>query len=357
MTIVNTWTQEFSYFPNIKRINHNKTQTMTVFQSISTNKIRILVNNQYGRLPLEIKSIKIIVADKTYDIKYNKKTSFSIAAKQSIWSDWLTVHLMENSYFKIQITAFNRSIHTLGSTISSDIISCDNYQSGETSYFFGVSAIQADTSSLIEKLAFFGDSLTNQGTFTDALSKVMSKENIVTANYGISGNRLLHKGNSTSKWSSSFGPAGIDRFQKMIDEFCPNTIVLLEGTNDLMQPGTGTPLKELPTGEEYIAGLKGIEKTCQKNNIKLICLTIPPFKGSIIDGIAAWNPDKENIRIQINNYILEIPHSIDLATFVSNDEQTQLSDEFDCGDHAHFSKAGGKLIAQFLENSLNGLYV
>ena len=357
MTIVNTWTHEFSYYPNIKHINRNKTQTTTVFQPIVANKIRLLINNQYGKIPLEIKSIKIIVNEESYDIKFNNNSSFSIASKQCQWSDWLPVHIADNSYFKIEIRSFNHNIHTLGSTISNNIINCDNYFDGETSFFFGVSAIQTDTDALVNKVAFFGDSLTNQGRYTATLAKEMSKENTVTANYGLSGNRLLHKGNSDSKWSNSFGPAGIDRFQKMINEFTPNTIVLLEGTNDLMQPGAGTPISELPTVDEFISGLKKIEQMCQSNNIKLICLTIPPFQDAKIDGRETWNPDKENLRTKINDYILSLTNTIDLATFVCDDSQKKLSPEFDCGDHAHFSEEGGKVIAQFLNNSINGEYI
>lgn len=357
MTIINTWTKEFSYFPNIKHINHGKTQTMTIFQTLATDKIRLLVNNQYGKIPLEIKSIQIVVNGKYSDVTMNNHNSFSIAAKQKMWSDWLPIQLSSNSTFDIEIRSFNHSIHTLGSTISTELADSDNYIDGDNHFFYGVSAVQSNTDELVNKVAFFGDSLTNQGRFTSPLAKLLANENTVTANYGISGNRLLHKGNSTSKWSSSFGPAGIDRFEKMIDEFQPNTVILLEGTNDLMLPGTGTPTSELPTVDEMVAGYKTIVQYCHKNNIELICLTIPPFQGAILDGHDAWSSEKENLRIKINDFILSLTNTVDLATFVCDDSQKKLAKEFDCGDQAHFSDDGGKSIARFLENSLNGEYI
>ncbi|WP_334329257.1 GDSL-type esterase/lipase family protein [Companilactobacillus sp. HBUAS59699] len=357
MAIINTWTKEFSYFPNIKHINHGGTQNITVFQPLATSRIRLLVNNQYGKIPLEIKSIKVIADDKTYDITMNNNTSFSVASKQSLWSDWLPINLISKSLLTIEIKSFNHSIHTLGSTICTDLVDSDNYIDGDNHFFYGVSAIQADTDQIANKVAFFGDSLTNQGRFTSPLAKILAGENTVTANYGISGNRLLHKGNSTSKWSNSFGPAGIDRFEKMIDEFHPNTVILLEGTNDLLLPGTGTPTSELPTVEDMIDGYNKIAQYCEANNIELICLTIPPFQGTIIDGHDAWSSEKEALRTQINDFILSLTNTVDLATFVCDDSQKKLAKEFDCGDHAHFSESGGNLIAQFLENSLNGEYI
>ncbi|WP_125588072.1 SGNH/GDSL hydrolase family protein [Companilactobacillus jidongensis] len=357
MTIINTWTKEFSYFPNIKHINHGKAQTITVFQPLAADRIRLLINNQFGRIPLEIKSIKIIVNDNDYDLTMNNNTSFSIASKRCLWSDWLPIHLKGNSTFDIEIRSYNHSIHTLGSTISTELADSNNYIDGDNRFFYGVSAVQSDTDELVNKIAFFGDSLTNQGRFTAPLAKLLSQENTVTANYGISGNRLLHKGNSTSIWSNSFGPAGVNRFEKMINEFNPNTVILLEGTNDLLLPGTGTPTSELPSVQNMMDGYKKIEQYCNDSNVKLICLTLPPFQGAIIDGHDAWSSEKEALRTEINDFILSLTNTIDLATFVCDDSQKKLAKEFDSGDHTHFSDDGGKLIAQFLETSLSGEYI
>lgn len=357
MTIINTWTKEFSYFPNIKHINHGKSQIITIYQPLATDKIRMLINNEYGKIPLEIKSLKIVDNNNQYELTMNNRSSFSVAAKQKLWSDWLPIQLLGNSTFNVEIQSYNHSIHTLGSTISTELVGSDNYIDGDNHFIYGISAVQSNVDELVNKIAFFGDSLTNQGRFTSPLAKQLAKENTVTANYGISGNRLLRKGNSSSKWSSSFGPAGVDRFEKMIKEFDPNTVILLEGTNDLLLPGTGTPTSELPTYEAMVDGYNKIIKCCSDNSIELICLTIPPFQGTIIDGHDAWSSEKEALRTKINDFILSLTNTIDLATFVCDDSQKKLAKEFDCGDHAHFSDEGGKSIAQFLNNSLNGEYI
>ncbi|MQS75359.1 hypothetical protein FHL06_02985 [Lactobacillus halodurans] len=266
------------------------------------------------------------------------------------WSDWIDLNLDSNQFIKITIASPNKTIHSLGLTISNDLIKTKQTDPLEPKYFFGVSSIQVQTEKIYPKLAFFGDSLTNQGNFSAPLAlELESNFNIMTANFGISGNRLLHPGHSTSKWSNSFGEAGFTRFDHMLD-YQPNIIIFMEGINDFLHPGTGTPVNELPTANALSSAIIELKKRAKQHKTIFIPMTITPAEGNINGGVYAWSFEKEKLRLETNETLLKLPNVIDLANFVG--KNGQLISTFDCGDHVHFSQAGGKIVADFIKEQL-----
>jgi Lysophospholipase L1 and related esterases len=203
----------------------------------------------------------------------------------------------------------------------------------------------------LKRIAFFGDSLTNQGNFSAPLAlDLENKFNIMTANYGISGNRLLRPGHSTSQWSTSFGEAGLTRFDHMLINYRPNVVIFMEGVNDLLHPGTGSPTNELPTSKAIIQAVHLLKEKCKKLNITFVPMTITPAWGNINGGVEGWNDNKEAIRLAVNQELMKMPHIIDLASLVG--EGNRLKPEFDCGDHVHFSPDGGQKVAEYIKEQL-----
>jgi len=347
-----TWKHNFTNYANIEFINNTGKQHLEIFQPLACKKIRLQLNNLYDEKPLVISSLEISAdnVDKK-SVTLNGQTNFEIPARLKEWSDWIDIDLPENQFLAIDLASPNETIHTVGMTISNDLVKTEYTDDMEPKYFFGVSGLQVQTNQEHKRIAFFGDSLTNQGNFTAPLSiSLESNFKVMTANYGIAGNRLLHAGNSVSQWSTSFGEAGFTRFDHMLSDFQPNIVIFMEGVNDLLHPGSGTPLSELPTSEALIDGVVELQEKCQEHDISFVPMTITPADGNINGGVSAWSDEKEQIRLETNQALLKMPNVIDLAKLVEQDGH--LKPEFDCGDHVHFSTAGGKLAAKYIEEQL-----
>ena len=347
-----TWKHNFSNYDNLDHINANGHQHLEVFQPFASKKIRLQLNNLYGEMPLVIDSLEIYTnSKKKVSVTKDGKKSFAVESRLIEWSDWIDFTLPAESYLSIDIVSPTKAIHTLGLTISNDLIRTENSDPKETKYFFGVSETQVKTEHAHKKIALFGDSLTNQGNYAAPLSVDLEKGfHCVAANYGISGNRLLHPGHSTSQWSTSFGEAGFTRFDHMIAEYQPNIVIFMEGVNDLLHPGTGAPVSELPSANALIKAVHALKKKCKKHGITFVPMTITPAYGNINGGVFAWSEEKEKIRLAVNHELLKMPHVIDIASLVNDDNK--LKPEFDYGDHVHLSNEGGKKVAKFVEEQL-----
>jgi len=352
MISTTTWRHNFTNFINLDNINSSGKQHLEIFQPLAGKKIRLQLNNSFDDIPLTISSLTIYTDySEKKQVTLNHQSTFEIEPRLITWSDWIDIDLKDNTYLSIDITSPTKSIHTGGLTISNDLIRTDNKILDEPKYFFGVSGSQIQTEQQYKRLAFFGDSLTNQGNFSAPLSLNLEKNyHIMTANYGLSGNRLLHPGNSTSQWSTSFGEAGLTRFDHMLIDYHPNTVLFMEGVNDLLHPGTGTPLAELPSANAVIEGIEHLKYKCEKYDIGFVPMTITPAYGNVNGNVSAWNEKKEALRLSINKELMKLPNTIDLASFVGKDGK--LKNAFDCGDHVHLSAQGGELVAQYVEEQL-----
>ncbi|KRN99895.1 SGNH/GDSL hydrolase family protein [Companilactobacillus kimchiensis] len=352
MITTTTWRHNFTNYDNLENINATGHQHLEILQPLATKKIRLQLNNLYDEIPLKISQLTIFnnQSDKR-TVTLNGKSSFCVEPRLIKWSDWIDIDLVANTFLSIDLFSPNKTIHTSGLTISNDLIHTANQDPTIPKYFFGISGIQIETNQPYEKLAFFGDSLTNQGNFSAPLAKNLENNfQIMTANFGISGNRLLHPGNSTSKWSTSFGEAGFTRFDHMMTNYQPNIVIFMEGINDLLHPGTGTPLAELPTAEAVLKAIIILKSKCKKFDTTFIPMTITPADGNLNGGLLGWSAQKENLRQEINRGLLTMPHIIDLSTLVS--DKSRLKPEFDCGDHVHFSNNGGKIVAKYIAEQL-----
>lgn len=104
-----------------------------------------------------------------------------------------------------------------------------------------IRGIEVQTESNYNSLAFFGDSLTDQGLFVGKVYELLNQDfgkSFGFQNYGRSGNRMLHDAHSTNPWNNSFGPAGINRIKQIFATKQCDYLVFMQGINDLIHPGT-----------------------------------------------------------------------------------------------------------------------
>lgn len=346
------WQQVFSNYHNLN-YTLDKPQRLRFLHNVTGNRLRFEVTNQYDDQPLTIESLRISrTADfgQAISVALKGQTTFTIPAFSKEWTDWMVFPVQAGESLYLEIKAQNQkgTINTLASSLDHRLVETLDYKDDiQQNFYFGVTEIEAETSPKVT-IGFFGDSLTNQGYFSNQATAMLYEvyPNEVTAfNAGISGNRMLLAGNSESEWNESFGIAGIDRFEEDVLEKNPQIVVSMIGINDLFHPGAGCPENELPAAEVLMASIKAIADVCAEKEITFVPMTITPFKGAVNREISSWNSEKETIRLAVNEFIRTYPHCIDLAAQIEETADPAVLQEFyDCGDHLHFSPSGAAVI-------------
>lgn len=134
-----------------------------------------------------------------------------------------------------------------------------------------------------------GDS-TVSNEFPQYLGEVINEKgykNVGIVGKGIIGNRLL--GDGLGYGSLIFGDSLLDRFQRdVLSQSGVKYVVVKIGANDIIHP-VCNDIKEVypdikqPTSDEIIAGYKKIFKMCHDAGIKVVAMSITPWKGATRD--------------------------------------------------------------------------
>lgn len=355
------WHQGFSNYGNL-HFSIKKAQKMKYTHNLKASQLQLELSNEYDEEPLWID--EILVSDnqdfsEAVRMTYQGRKRFSIEPFSRLVTDVIAFELapQEPIYLKMIGKNPKGTLNSLGASLDHRLLEIlDEPDEISQNFYFGVTTIWGYCDKNVPTLAFFGDSLTNQGYFTNQISKGLFARypgQVTTFNAGISGNRLLLAGTSDSEWNASFGPAGVTRFYEDVLKYQPDWVLSMSGINDLFHPGAGSPLSDLPTANQLLAGMEDVFECCQKANCSLIPMTITPFKGAENRNLYAWNREKEEIRQAVNQQIMQKKSAIDIASFVTSPtDPAVLTESVDSGDHLHFSKQGGEIIGEYLLGQL-----
>jgi lysophospholipase L1-like esterase len=143
------------------------------------------------------------------------------------------------------------------------------------------------------------------------------------------------------------GQAGLARFERdVLAQAGVKYVILLLGINDILFPGSFTPVTEGVTAEKVIAGNRELIARAHKQGIRVIGTTIPPFENATFRNptIHFFTPEKEQMRQEVNTWIRtskEFDWVVDFDEVVRDPEHpTQLLPAYDSGDHLHVNDAG-----------------
>lgn len=347
------WHQVFSNYGNLHFKPNGRTEKITIKQNLSGKGIRVEFSNRYDREEMKVIRAKVATnpdMDKACQLTLNNQTTFEIPGGHALWSDCakIDVPLRSTLYFELEIANSSNDLATSAHNFSHGVFETNVTDFG-MNYIYGITSIALQTEEAGSTIAFFGDSLTNQGYYTDAATEWLANhvDGITTINEGISGNRLLLPGTSDSEWNNSFGRPAVDRFKELI-RYQPNAVVVLIGDNDLYQ-ADAEHTYEMPAPTEMKTALSCIINEALVAGITPVLVTLTPFKGALAKEKEAWSQEKEALRNELNQWIRQNKWMIDLDYFVRDKaEPSKLAEEYDSGDHLHFSKTGGKKIGNYL---------
>lgn len=215
-----------------------------------------------------------------------------------------------------------------------------------------VSAVEVEVTDPPHRLVAFGDSLTHMETWTAPLSQRLRTQcpgGAVLRNAGVAGNRVLR---DAAAGIGMFGEAGTRRFARDVFEHgLVDTVVVLEGINDIAQPSVMGLDGERVDAEELIAGLASLVDQAHAHRSRAVLCTLLPFGGA-----PGWSPEAEGVRQRVNAWIRSQRSAeavLDLDELVRDPRDPQrLLPGCHTGDWLHLNPAGGRLIAEAIDLDL-----
>ena len=356
---------------------NNQTLRQIVHTSLGGDRVRIVLSNAFGTVPLQVGAASValrqkdsaIVASSSRPLTFGGSTSTIVAAGAIAISDPVQLALPAFADLAIDIflpadTAASPSPLTThnGALQTSYVSSPGNHAAaGElpvmttTQAWFFLSAVEVAAPAQAGAVVAFGDSITDgtlstpdtNNRWTDHLARrLMAQANSTRApmmgvlNEGIAGNRVL---------SDFVGPSALARFDRdVLAQSGVTHVILLEGINDIGLPAPGQPI---PSAAEIIAGHRQIIERAHAHGLKVIAGTFLPFEGANLGAIAPgyYSVEKDARRQAVNEFIRTskaYDGIIDFEMAVRDPgHPLQVLQQFKGADNLHLTDAGYQAMA------------
>ncbi|MFE6780127.1 SGNH/GDSL hydrolase family protein [Streptomyces sp. NPDC057702] len=356
-------------FPNWSQQGF-KQQTLrqVVRVSVGGSAARFKLSNRYGTTPLKVAGATVGRAGKGAEVKkgtsrplaFGAKESVTIPAGGEVFSD--AVSLKVKALESLTVTLYlaeqtGPATYHMAASATSYRATGDQRPDDAGKAFTETSAswyyladVEVQGSGRKNGVVTFGDSITDgmgstidaNNRYPDDLAERFATEDEPRSilNHGISGNMV-------TVGTPGTGESAVDRFKKdVLAEPGVRTVVVMEGINDIGLGGMG----QIPdvSAEQLIAGHKNLVGQAKAKGLKVIGLTLIPFKG------AGYYTDRgETKRDAVNEWIRTsgaYDEVIDLDKVVADPaDRDRLLPAYDSGDHLHPSDAGYRAMAEALD--------
>jgi lysophospholipase L1-like esterase len=371
---VGTW--EGSPAPGGTQQFENQTLREIVHTSIGGDAARIRISNAFGTEPLVVGAAHLalhasgssIQPASDHAVTFGGSGSITIPRGALALSDPVKLPVPADGDLAVSIflpkATVAKTLHPLG--LQTSYVSTTGDATGANAlvesrtidfwpFLTGVDVSgPGDTAAVIT----IGDSITDGYTSTkDANHRwpnflagrlaTSGKGNIAVLNAGISANRILHG-------EGEDGTNALERFDRDVLAQ-PNVryLIVLEGINDIGQPGAGRPDSEAVSSHEIIAGLQQMIARAHEHGIRVYGATLTPFAGTTGNYYTA---EKEEKREAVNDWIRTsgaFDAVIDFDKATRNPARPkQFLPAYDSGDHLHPNDAGYKAMGDTIDLSL-----
>ena len=360
---VGTWTTAPA--PAESGAFNNQTLRMTMRASLGGNEVRVRISNAYGQRPLEIGGAHIALRDKgpaiisgsDHELSFGGAARATIAAGAVLFSDPVALDLPPLADLAVSLYLPGEILNEF--QITGRYARQTNYISppGDftaaqvmpiatlTSDWFFVCGVDVLASADTGGIVTLGDSLTDGNISTmdgfcrwpDQLARrLMARPRgrpMAVMNQGLGGNRILF---------DIRGDSGLRRLDRdVLAQPGVTHVIVMLGTNDLRNRWRKP--EEEPNAAQMIAGLNQMAVRAHSHGIKIVGATLTPF-GNETFMANAWSPEREEIRVAVNDWIRNGGAFDAVADFdqALRDPEipTQMLPRYDCGDGLHPSDLG-----------------
>lgn len=391
------WVSTFKYLPinyNTKLAEiENQTQRLIFDNNLNGDIIRIRLSNKYSHknLCLEkitISKVKGSILENTTSITKNGQTIVNLLPNEECWSDEIkfkinsgdklavSIYIKDKQEIASACVLWSKTGAVISNSVNGDFTNKSEFEQVDMQdiykvvkddvnkgmMFYGFTTIQVLTDDNVKTIAAFGDSITHMSYFTNALYKRLCSEfpaKVSLINCGIGGNRVLHDATYAKDIvgnGSLFGEAGIKRFENDIFEYDNvDTILVLEGINDIMHPFVFSQMHELITADDLENGLKEYVKIARKHNSKIFGATIMPCGHEICtdEMLMGFEKVRQDINARIRNNQIGYDGYFDYDKAVRmTDKQDYMDEKYHIGDGLHPNDLGGECMADKVDIDL-----
>jgi lysophospholipase L1-like esterase len=362
---------------------HFKNQTLRQIAHITLggSRLRVVLSNTFGTVPLTIGAAQIALRDKDAAIvpQSNRVLTFGGMARTTVPAGAIlvsdSVDLLAPDFADLAIDLFlpddtaamKSPITTHPASWQTNYVSPPGnhagaivmpvqtttaYRRGDglpTATWFFLARIEVMAPEQAGAIVTIGDSITDgTGSTTDAnnrwpdhLARRLANAGLRMAvlNAGIGGNRVLSDGN---------GPSALARFDRdVIAQPGVTHLIVLEGINDIGQGRQNAS----PSAADLIGAHRQMIERAHSRGIRTYGATLTPFEGS-----NNWTSEGEAKRQALNEWIrtsnaYDAVFDFDAAVRDPNHPTKTLA-QFDPGDHLHLNADGYRAMANAIDLAL-----
>ena len=362
------------------RLN-NQTLRQIVHITVGGSRLRVVLSNTFGTVPLTIGAAQVALRDKDAAIvpRSNRILTFggeartTVPAAAVLISDPVDLVVPDFADLAIDLylpddTAANEAAITThaaswqtnyvsppgnhAGAISMPVQTTTAYRRGDglpSSTWFFLTRVEVMAAPQAGAIVTLGDSITDGTASTidtnnrwpDHLARHLAKAGtrMAVLNAGIGGNRVLNEGN---------GPSALARFDRdVIAQPGVTHVIVLEGINDIGQGRQNAS----PSAADLIGAHKQMIERAHAHGIRIYGATLTPFEGANY-----WTPVGEAKRQALNEWMrtskaYDAVFDFDAAVRDPN-HQTKTLAQYDSGDHLHLNAAGYEAVANVIDLAL-----
>ena len=356
----------------------NQTVREVARVTLGGTSIRVRLTNEFGSNPISLDAVEVAIyaTDGRINAATSRQLTFSgrstpvISPGAPLLSD--AVDFVIPDFSRLAVSYYFRDFlpvdtYHLEARQTAYISNNGNFVSMEqmpvhmtSSSHHLLSAVYTKTSATARAVVCFGDSITDGSgasidadrRFPDILAERLNTKGragpTAVLNQGIGGNRLLH---------DTRGVKALQRFDRdVLSHRSATHVLLLEGINDIIWPGTVLAGAEtFVPASSIIVALDQLISRAQLSALKVIVGTLIPFENAVPDcpDGGYYTPAKERIRQEVNDWIrnrCKADAMVDFDTVMQDpSHKSRLRPDYDSGDHIHPNDAGYKAMADAID--------
>ena len=371
------WGSDFLLPANVPAVLHGHTVRQVARLSVGGPRVRIVLSNAYGKVPLRIGAATVALAANGSAIEaaslrtltFAGQPAASMASGAPLISDPVDLAVPDLARLTVSVhlpqPSPTATFHWDGRETAwiaphdrTRAARIDEAQTGvqTTTARLLLSAIEVEAAPGAQAVAILGDSITDGASaslgmdarWPDFLAERLAPQGVAVINAGISGARLL---------SDGMGENALARFERdVLAQPGVRTVVVLLGINDISWPGTAfAPREQRPTLAELKAGYAQLLAQARRRSVRVVGATVTPFEGALPGTPLSdyYQPEKELLRQQLNAWIRgsgQFDAVLDFDALARDPAHPlRLLPAYDSGDHLHPGDAGNRALAEGID--------
>ncbi|MGK5072673.1 GDSL-type esterase/lipase family protein [Janthinobacterium sp. ZB1P44] len=367
------WGSDFLFPSNVPAVLQAQTVRQVARISVGGPRVRIVLSNAYGKVPLRIGAATVALAASGSAIDAASLRTLTFAGQPSatmapgapLVSDPVTLSVPDLARLTVSVhlpqaspvSTFHwdgRETAWIAPQDQTRAIRIDDAPGVQTTTArLLLSAIEVEAAPGAQAVAILGDSITDGASaslgmdarWPDFLARRLAPHGVAVINAGISGARLL---------SDGMGENAQARFGRdVLAQPGVRTVVILLGINDISWPGTAfAPRAQRPTLEELTNGYAQLVAQARGRGVRVVGATLTPFAGALPGTPLSdyYQKEKDALRQQLNAWIRAsgtFDAVLDFDAWARDPAHPQrLLPAYDSGDHLHPGDAGNRALAE-----------